>query len=204
MKTFKQFLLEVNIGAKYTFGGTAFGNADIDKVTASDQAKADRGVPGYRGFNQRVGSSGRQYIPGYSIANNKLPAGTIVKITDKRTGQPVGAEMGNANGIYRVDGRGGKQVYNNIDFYSGSNKQMMDYYAKYGTNSNNLQVEVLNIRVGSAEEQKILNNLNTPQNIGNNLPPAPQEDYYETPADALMGLSKGMDVLSRTMGGGIK
>lgn len=154
MRTFKQYLLE-----KYTFGGTAFGLASIDQTTVQDQQKADAGKQGYEGFNQRVGSSGRAYIPAYSVASRTLPAGTIVKIIDKRTGEPVGKKFGNVDGIFRVDGTGGPQTKSNIDFFSGDNKEMLDYFASYGTNSNNLEVEVLNMIPNSAEEQKVLANL---------------------------------------------
>lgn len=154
MRTFKQYLLE-----KYTFGGTAFGLASIDQTTVQDQQKADAGKQGYEGFNQRVGSSGRAYIPAYSVASRTLPAGTIVKIIDKRTGEPVGKKFGNVDGIFRVDGTGGPQTKSNIDFFSGENKEMLDYFASYGTNSNNLEVEVLNMIPNSAEEQKVLANL---------------------------------------------
>jgi hypothetical protein len=154
VKKFKHYILE-----KYTFGGTAFGLASIDKTTAQDQRKANAGVSGYEGFNQRVGSSGRAYIPAYSVASRTLPAGTIVKITDRRTGEPVGKEFGNVDGIFRVDGTGGPQTRDNIDFFSGDNREMFDYFASYGTNSNNLEVEVLNMVPNSAEEQKVLANL---------------------------------------------
>jgi hypothetical protein len=154
VRTFKQYLLE-----KYTFGGTAFGLASIDQTTVQDQQKADAGKQGYEGFNQRVGSSGRAYIPAYSVASRTLPAGTIVKIIDKRTGEPVGKKFGNVDGIFRVDGTGGPQTKSNIDFFSGENKEMLDYFASYGTNSNNLEVEVLNMIPNSAEEQKVLANL---------------------------------------------
>ena len=154
MRTFKQYLLE-----KYTFGGTAFGLASIDPDTVNDQKLADAGTKNYEGFNQRVGSSGRAYIPAYSVASNTLPAGTIVKIIDKRTGEPVGKKFGNVDGIFRVDGTGGPQTKNNIDFFSGDNKEMYDYFASYGTNSNNLEVEVLNMSLNSAEEQNVLANL---------------------------------------------
>ena len=154
MRTFKQYLLE-----KYTFGGTAFGLASIDQTTVQDQQKADAGKQGYEGFNQRVGSSGRAYIPAYSVASRTLPAGTIVKIIDKRTGEPVGKKFGNVDGIFRVDGTGGPQTKSNIDFFSGENKEMYDYFSSYGTDSNNLEVEVLNMSLNSAEEQKVLANL---------------------------------------------
>jgi hypothetical protein len=159
VRSFKQYILE-----KYTFGGTAFGLANIDRTTALDQKKADAGLRAYQGFNQRVGSSGRAYIPAYSIASRTLPAGTIVKIIDKRTGEPVGKKFGNDEGIYRVDGTGGPQTRDNVDFFSGDNKEMFDYYASLGVNSNNLEVEVLNMVPNSAEEQNLIAKLERRQN----------------------------------------
>lgn len=201
MKTFKQFIIE-----KYTFGGTAFGLASIDKVTAQDQRKADAGTPGYKGFNQRVGSSGRAYIPAYSVASRTIPAGTIVKITDKRTGEPVGKKFGNIEGIYRVDGTGGPQTARNIDFFSGDNKEMMNYYASYGTNSNNLVVEPLNITPGSAEEQKLIAKLQqsgisgTPEQtdqIASDQTQEAEPEEYGSWKGALAGLIQGL----KTLGG---
>ena len=154
MKTFKQYIFE-----KYTFGGTAFGLSTIDKQTALDQKAADEGNPKYKGFDQRIGSSGRPYIAGYSIASTSLPIGSIVKIIDKRTGEPVGKQFGNNEGIYRVDSTGGKQTRDNIDFYSGDNKEMYDYFASLGVNSNNLEVETVNILPNSVQEQELLSKL---------------------------------------------
>lgn len=167
MKTFKQYILE-----RYTFGGTAFGLASIDKTTALDQKKADAGTTGYEGFNQRVGSSGRQYIPAFSVASRTLPAGTYIKVIDKRTGEPVGRQFGNDEGIYRVDGTGGPQTARNVDFFSGDNKQMFDYFASLGVNSDNLQVEVINIAPNSPEEQQIIAKVQRGQSA---LPPESQD-----------------------------
>ena len=169
MKTFKQYIVE-----KYTFGGTAFGLASIDQTTAQDQIEADKGTAGYEGFNQRVGSSGRAYIPAYSVASRSIPAGSIIKITDKRTGEPVGKKFGNVDGIFRVDGTGGPQTEKNIDFFSGDDREMYDYFASYGTDSNNLQIEILNnITPNSPEEQKILANL---EKYKNGQQPSDAED----------------------------
>lgn len=154
MRTFKQYIFE-----KYTFGGTAFGLASIDKTTAQDQKKADAGLSPYRGFNQNVGSSGRRYIPAFSVASRTLPAGTYIKVVDKRTGEPVGKQFGNDEGIYRVDGTGGPQTEKNIDFFSGDNKQMFNYFASLGVNTDNLQVEVINMVPNSPEEQQLLTKL---------------------------------------------
>jgi hypothetical protein len=167
VKTFKQYILE-----RYTFGGTAFGLASIDKTTALDQKKADAGTSGYEGFNQRVGSSGRQYIPAFSVASRTLPAGTYIKVIDKRTGEPVGRQFGNDEGIYRVDGTGGPQTARNIDFFSGDNKQMFDYFASLGVNSDNLQVEVVNMTPNSPEEQQIIAKVQRGQS---GLPPESQD-----------------------------
>jgi 3D (Asp-Asp-Asp) domain-containing protein len=134
VKTFKQFVLE-----KYIFGATAYGNADIDTTTANEIRK---GI--LKPEWQYMGNKNNKLIAGYSIANNKLPHGTVVQIIDKRTGKPVGSEFGNTKGIYRVDDVGGSSVTNNIDFYAGSNVAMYKYFAKLGKNSNNLIVKPLN------------------------------------------------------------
>lgn len=186
MKTFKQYILE-----KYTFGSTAFGLASIDQTTAQDQIEADKGNPDYRGFNQRVGSSGREYIPAFSVAtrNDLLPAGTYIKVTDKRTGEPVGKQFGNDQGIYRVDGTGGPQTENNIDFFSGDNKAMYDYYAGQGPNRDNLQVEIINMTPNSPEEQQIIAKVQK----GQSGLPAEQEDIG---GQAVASLQKNaMDML---------
>jgi len=209
MKTFKQYINEMNTSSKVlTFGATAYGNADIDKTTA---AEISRGI--LKPEWQFLGNKNNKLTPGYSVANNAIPHGTIVRITDRRTNIPVGIPFGNANGIYKVEDTGGKQVKRNIDFYSGSNKEMFNYYAKYGTNSNNLNVEILNIKPGSPEEQQILSKLKTGQ------PSTPDETgtsvaggsttggtpVYNTMSDAIGGLKQGTDILSRVgMGGGIK
>jgi 3D (Asp-Asp-Asp) domain-containing protein len=202
MKTFKQFIQETATQGKiFNFGATAYGNADIDKTTASE---IQRGV--LKPEWQYLGNRNNKLIPGYSVANNALPHGTIVRITDRRTNQPVGVPFGNVNGIYKVEDTGGKQVKRNIDFYSGSNKDMFNYYAKYGTNSNVLNVEILNIKPGSSEEQQIIANLNRQQNIPNSTKPqfAQQGITYNSVDDALTGLQSGVDILTKTMGGGIK
>lgn len=194
MKSFKQFILE-----KYTFGATAYGNADIDKTTAQDISKG-KIKPEW----QFLGNRNNKLIPGYSVANNVLPHGTIIRVTDKRTGKPVGASIGNPDGIFRVDDTGGKQVTRNIDFYSGSDKNMMNYFARYGTNSNNLNVETLNIRPGSPEEQAILSKLNTTANTSNELESAKSEvEDYNTPGDAATAMFQGVDMLRKGMNLGI-
>jgi len=93
---------------------TAYGGASIDPTTAEDQEKADRGVSGYEGFSQTVGASGRKLIPGYSVASNYYPQGTILDIDGKE---------------YRVDDTGGMSL-NVIDFYAGDDKKMYDAFAK--------------------------------------------------------------------------
>lgn len=202
MKTFKEyFLIEVaTIGNKFTFGATAYGNADIDMTTKSE---IERGI--LKPEWQFLGNKNNRLTPGYSVANNRLPHGTIIKITDRRTGQPVGAEVGNVNGVYKVEDTGGKNVSNNIDFYSGSNKQMFDYYASIGKNSNNLEVEILNIKPGSEEERQIIANLNNPQPSKlEDTPKQEQPTYYTSPSDAATGLAQGLGILGSAMGGGIK
>jgi 3D (Asp-Asp-Asp) domain-containing protein/microcystin-dependent protein len=146
VKSFKQYIIE-----KYNFGATAYGNADIDKTTAMEIQK---GIlkPSW----QFLGNKNNPLVAGFSVANNKLPHGTIVKITDKQ-GNPVGAQFGNTEGIYRVDDTGGKNVYANIDFYSGSNRDMYDYFANLG--KNNLVVTPLNLDSNSAEVRNITSRL---------------------------------------------
>jgi 3D (Asp-Asp-Asp) domain-containing protein len=203
MITFKKyFITEVaSTGKKFTSGATAYGNADIDATTKQE---IEKGIlkPDW----QFLGNKNNRLTPGYSVANNRLPHGTIVRIVDKRTGQPVGAEIGNAQGIYKVEDTGGKYVSNNIDFYSGSNKQMYDYFANIGKNTNNLEVEVLNIQPGSEEEKQILANLSNPTNAApsSETPPPEEPSYYASPSDAASGLVKGLGILGSAMGGGIK
>tara|TARA_R110002020_G_scaffold14053_4_gene49905 strand:+ start:2949 stop:5705 length:2757 start_codon:yes stop_codon:yes gene_type:complete len=92
---------------------TAYGNATIDPTTAEDQRKADAGTPGYEGFSQTVGSSGRKLIPGYSVASNYYPQGTILDIDGKK---------------YRVDDTGG-MAENVVDFYAGDDQKMYKAFA---------------------------------------------------------------------------
>lgn len=98
---------------------TAYGLASIDPTTAEDQRKADAGTPGYEGFSQTVGASGRTLIPGYSVASNYYPQGTILDIDGKE---------------YRVDDTGGMDD-NVVDFYAGDDKSMYDSFAKKNINS---------------------------------------------------------------------
>lgn len=202
MITFKQFVNEAyKPGTVINFGATAYGNADIDNTTASE---IQQGV--LKPEWQYMGNKGNRLTPAYSVANNVLPHGTIVKITDKRTGQPVGSRFGNTEGIFKVEDTGGRNVSRNIDFYSGSNKEMMNYFANYGKNTNNLTVEVLNIKPGSPEEQQILAKLGTvgaspDTEIQNQTPGV----VYNTVSDALAGLQQGVDAFTNLgMGGGIK
>ena len=189
MKTFKQYIVE-----RYTFGATAYGNADIDTTTAQEIQK---GVlkPEY----QYLGNKNNKLTPGYSVASNVLPHGTIVKITDTRTGQPVGAKFGNVQGLFKVEDTGGANVKQNIDFYSGSNKQMLDYFAAYGKDTNNLSVETTNIKPGSAEEQQLLANLANVQPSTQHTSSSFTPDY-STPMDAAAGLNRGIETISKGMG----
>jgi 3D (Asp-Asp-Asp) domain-containing protein len=155
MKKFKEYIFE-----KYIFGATAYGNADIDKTTASEIKK---GI--IKPEWQFLGNRNNKLIIGYSVANNILPHGTIVQIIDKRTGKPVGSQFGNTNGIYRVDDTGGSSVKRNIDFYSGSNREMYNYFANLGKNSGNLLVKPLNIEKGSEQEKQIIASINSTNNI---------------------------------------
>jgi hypothetical protein len=143
-----------NISNVLYFGATAYGNADIDTTTALE---INNGT--LKKEDQFMGNKGNMLTPGYSIANNKLPHGTIVRIIDKKTGKPVGQEYGNSEGIFRVDDTGGSQVNSNIDFYSGSNKSVYDNFASLGKNTKDMEVQILDIKKGSKEEADILNNL---------------------------------------------
>ena len=113
---------------------TAYGLASIDPTTAEDQRKADTGTPGYEGFSQTVGASGRKLIPGYSVASNYYPQGTILDIDGKE---------------YRVDDTGGMSL-NVIDFYAGDDKAMYDSFAKKKIKS----VKVVDPSVKSEENIK--------------------------------------------------
>lgn len=146
MKSFKQYISE-----KYNFGATAYGNADIDTTTAMEIQKGTL-EPSW----QYLGNKNNPLVAGFSVANNKLPHGTLVKITDKE-GNPVGGQFGNNEGIYRVDDKGGKNVYNNIDFYSGSNRDMYNYFANLG--KDNLVVTPMNLDPNSAEIRNLTSRL---------------------------------------------
>lgn len=176
----------------YSFGATAYGNANIDKTTASEIQK---GI--LKPEWQYLGNKNNKLIAGYSIANNKLPHGTIVKITDKRTGEPVGKEFGNEEGIYRVDDTGGSNVNDNIDFYSGSNVQMYNYYANIGKNSDNLEVTPINLPEGSDIENRMLaKSQNNTNNVAKN-----QEQENKEENSFTSGLGKQISDIYNKAGG---
>jgi TP901 family phage tail tape measure protein len=100
-----------------SFRATAYGLASIDPTTAMDQAKADRGVAGYKGFSQTVGASGRKLEAGYSVASNYFPLGTILSINGKE---------------YRVDDTGGMSN-NVVDFFAGDDKNLYKQFANLGS-----------------------------------------------------------------------
>lgn len=155
----------------YNFGATAYGNADIDKTTASE-IQSGKIKPSW----QYLGTRNNPLIAGFSVANNKLPAGTIVKITD-RQGNPIGAQFGNAKGIYRVDDKGGKNVYDNIDFYSGSNKEMYNYFA--GIGKDNLVVTPLNLGGDAPDVKQTIAQVGQYQ--GSGQPPEAGEQATSSP-----------------------
>jgi hypothetical protein len=176
----------------YTFGATAYGNADIDQTTASE-IKTGKLKKEW----QFLGNKNNKLIAGYSIANNKLPHGTIVKIIDKRTGEPVGKEIGNEEGIYRVDDTGGSNVYDNIDFYSGSNKEMYNYFANIGKNSDNLEVTPINLPEGSdIENQMLAKSQNNTNNVAKN-----QENKDKEEDSFTSGLSQKISDIYNKAGG---
>ena len=98
---------------------TFYGLESIDKVTAEDQIKADRGEPGYEGFSQTVGASGRKLVPGYSVASNYFPQGTLLNITFEGEDKPS---------IYRVDDIGGMDTDKKIDFFAGEDKKLKEKF----------------------------------------------------------------------------
>jgi 3D (Asp-Asp-Asp) domain-containing protein len=149
MISFKQYILE-----KYNFGSTAYGNADIDKTTA---AEIQKGIlkPSW----QYLGNKNNKLTVGYSVANNALPHGTLVKITDKN-GNPVGSQFGNTEGIYKVEDIGGPNVTKNIDFYSGSNKEMYNYFANLG------QINVTPVNLPPEQEKTLTAKLQKYQGTG--------------------------------------
>jgi hypothetical protein len=104
------------------FRATAYGLASIDPTTAEDQRKADAGTPGYEGFSQTRGASGRTLIAGYSVASNYFPQGTLLRINGKE---------------YRVDDTGSQKYLRDdgIDFFSGNNKQQYDAFARMNIES---------------------------------------------------------------------
>lgn len=103
-------------GITGAFRATAYGNADIDPTTAKDQALANSGNPAYKGFSQTVGASGRTLVPGYSVASNRYPLGTILQVNGQS---------------YRVDDRGGMSK-NVVDFYAGSDRNLYNKFANFG------------------------------------------------------------------------
>jgi hypothetical protein len=98
---------------------TFYGLESIDDVTKEDQRKADAGVPGYEGFSQTVGASGRKLIPGYSVASNYFPQGTLLNITFEGEDKPS---------IYRVDDIGGMDTVKKIDFFAGADKKLKEKF----------------------------------------------------------------------------
>lgn len=67
------------------------------------------------------GSSGRMLTGNYSVAvpsNQKHLLGTTLRITDAKTGEPIGGNLGNPQGIFRVDDTGSsKTLVGGLDFY---------------------------------------------------------------------------------------
>jgi len=99
---------------------TVYGLASIDPDTAVDQEKADRGVPGYEGFSQTVGSSRRNLIPDLSVASNYYPQGTLLNVTFEGEDKPR---------LFRVDDIGGMDTDKKIDFFAGGKKDMYKKFA---------------------------------------------------------------------------
>ena len=87
---------------------TAYGNATIDPDTKQEIAEGK-----IKEDWQFKGSSGRKLIPGYSVASNYYPQGTILDIDGKK---------------YRVDDTGG-MAENVVDFYAGDDLKMYKAFA---------------------------------------------------------------------------
>ena len=87
---------------------TAYGNATIDSTTRNEIAEGK-----IKEEWQFLGSSGRKLIPGYSVASNYYPQGTILDIDGKE---------------YRVDDTGGMAL-NVVDFYAGDDLKMYKAFA---------------------------------------------------------------------------
>jgi len=98
------------------FKATAYGLSSIDPTTAMDQSKANAGIRGYKGFSQTVGASGRKLIPGFSVASNYFPQGTMLSINGQ---------------TFRVDDTGGMSK-NIIDFFAGGDRGLYQKYSNWG------------------------------------------------------------------------
>ena len=98
------------------FKATAYGLSSIDPTTAMDQSKANAGIRGYKGFSQTVGASGRKLVPGFSVASNYFPQGTMLSINGQ---------------TFRVDDTGGMSK-NIIDFFAGGDRGLYQKYSNWG------------------------------------------------------------------------
>ena len=106
---------------------TAYGAASIDKTTADDQAKADRGIKGYEGFSQSQGAHGT-LVQGTSVASNYWKGKTVLEIRYAKDQTPVGG------GRVTVHDTGGMST-NVIDYYCGNDKELYKAIASKGTNN---------------------------------------------------------------------
>ena len=109
------------------YRATAYGNvlgddgAPLDNTTRDDIAKGDM-----KQSWQYLGNRNNRLIPGYSVASNNFPHGTLLRINGKE---------------YRVDDTGGMDPNANIiDFYAGGDRQLYGRLANMPINS----VEVIN------------------------------------------------------------
>jgi hypothetical protein len=93
---------------------------------------------------------GSKLTANFDVAVSKsygYPPGTLLKITDK-SGNPVGASVGNKDGIFRVGDTGGGSLKsrNALDFYTGNDPNVKKYYEKLDSAGGGLRVEVVKLK----------------------------------------------------------
>lgn len=92
---------------------------------------------------------GSNLTANFDVAVSKsygYPPGTLLRIT--QNGKPVGAEVGNKDGIFRVGDTGGGSLKqrNALDFYTGNDPQVAKYYDNLDKRSAGLRVEVVKLK----------------------------------------------------------
>jgi len=93
---------------------------------------------------------GSKLTANFDVAVSKsygYPPGTLLKITDA-SGKPVGSELGNKDGIFRVGDTGGGSLAkrNALDFYTGNDPAVAKYYSKLDSKGSGLKVEVVKLK----------------------------------------------------------